>query len=58
MEKLWTKENFKCDRYCGECCKKLVVRVNSKDIDRIKRLGHKNFFDKDLFDPKKIICTI
>src|SRR3989338_6493312 len=55
MEKLWTKENFKCDRYCGECCKKMLVNVDSKDIKRIERLGYKknDFVMEDVFDPKR-----
>ena len=55
MEKLWTKENFKCDRYCGECCKKLIVRVSREDIKKIKKLGYKEeeFLEKDIFYSNK-----
>lgn len=40
MEKLWTKDDFKCDRHCGECCKSTLVELNPKDIKRIKKLGY------------------
>ena len=56
MERLWTRENFKCDRYCGECCKKMLVAVSNKDIQRIEKLGYKkeNFVMKDVFNLMKI----
>ena len=55
MEKLWTKENFKCDRYCGECCKKLLVEISNKDIKSIEKLGYKkdDFIMEDVFNPKR-----
>lgn len=43
-------KNFKCDRYCGECCKKLLVRVSKKEISAIEELGYKDFDFADPFD--------
>lgn len=56
MEKVWTKENFKCDRYCGECCKKTLVDVSSKDITRIKKRGYNEneFLMKYPFNEKRL----
>jgi uncharacterized protein len=55
MAELLTKQNFECDRYCGECCKKLLVSVDREDIVRIKRLGYKesDFLFKDPFNAKR-----
>ena len=55
MEPLLTKKTFKCDRYCGECCKKMLVGLNERDIKRIKSLGFKEeeFVSKDFFNSKK-----
>jgi len=55
MTKLWTKENFKCDRYCGECCKKTMVSLSKEDISRIKKLGYKEeyFLFRNYFNSKK-----
>ena len=53
MQKLWTKDNFKCNRYCGECCKKLLVGLGKKDIKRIKKIGHtEDDFVMTLFNKK------
>ena len=56
METLLTKKTFQCDRYCGECCKKLLVRVSKQDIERIKKLGYKeeHFLLEDPFNIMKI----
>ena len=45
-----SKETFECNRYCGECCKKLIVRVTKGDIERIRKLGYEDedFVDRDL----------
>ena len=53
---LWTKENFKCDRYCGECCKKTLVEVSGKDITRIKKSGYNEneFLMKGPFNEKRL----
>ena len=55
MKQLLTKGNFKCDRYCGECCKKTLVAVSKKDIEKIKRVGYnKNeFLMDDPFNEKR-----
>ena len=55
MPELLTRKNFKCDRYCGECCKKMIVRVSKKDIERIKKLGYKeeDFVVQDIFNPNR-----
>ncbi|MBI2134385.1 YkgJ family cysteine cluster protein [Candidatus Woesearchaeota archaeon] len=55
MKPLLTKENFKCDRYCGECCKKMLVAVSNKDIKNIEKLGYKkeSFVMKDVFNSKR-----
>ena len=34
-----TLSNFKCDRYCGECCKKTLIPLRKEDISRIKKTG-------------------
>ena len=51
MGDMLTKESFQCNRYCGECCKKLVVEVTNLEIKKIKSLGYKgkNFLEKDFF---------
>ena len=33
-------KNFKCDRYCGECCKKLLVQVDKSDIEKINQIRY------------------
>jgi Fe-S-cluster containining protein len=45
-----TKENFQCNRYCGQCCKKLVIRVSKGEIEKIRKLGYKDedFLERDL----------
>ncbi|MAE42359.1 hypothetical protein CMO93_01195 [Candidatus Woesearchaeota archaeon] len=50
MKQLLTKENFECDKYCGECCKKLAIKLTKSDIYSIKNLGYKeeDFIDKTL----------
>ena len=56
-ENLFTKESFQCNRYCGECCKKLVVRVNKEDIKNIKKLGYDegDFLERDLLYRHKFV---
>ena len=57
METFFTKESFQCNRYCGECCKKLVVRVNKEDIKNIKKLGYEeeDFLERDLLYRHKFV---
>ena len=57
MEDMFTKESFQCNRYCGECCKKLSVMVSKEDIKNITKLGHKkeDFLDKDLLQINKFM---
>ena len=49
--------DFKCNRYCGKCCINLAVKVNAKDIKKIKKLGfeHADFLENDLINPKEFI---
>jgi len=42
-----TPETFICDRTCGECCKRLIVKVGKRDIDRISKGGYSGFFEPD-----------
>jgi len=44
-----TKENFVCDRTCGECCKYMPVKVVKRDIAAIKKEGYdeRDFLDYD-----------
>jgi len=46
-------KTFKCDRKCGECCIKLIIKLNNADIKRIKSLGYEEeeFLDVDPFLP-------
>ena len=57
MEEMIAKESFECDRYCGQCCKKLVVRVNKEDIEKIRKLGYKeeDFLERDLLYRSKFV---
>ena len=52
-----TKKNFECDRYCGKCCKELIVRVDQQDINKIKKLGYDeiDFLERDLIDESKFV---
>ena len=52
---MWTKKNFKCDRYCGKCCKELVVRVSKREINKIRKLGYEDFVEVDYVDPSKFV---
>jgi Fe-S-cluster containining protein len=40
-----TPETFKCDRTCADCCKYLTVKLDKKDINKIKKAG----YDQDFF---------
>lgn len=55
-----SKETFECDRYCGECCKKLIVRVTKADIERIRKLGYEDedFVDRDLIYRNKFVLRM
>jgi len=55
MDNLFTKESFQCNKYCGECCKKLSVMVSKEDIKNITKLGYEkeDFLDKDLLSINK-----
>tara|TARA_B100000315_G_C14354454_1_gene485522 strand:- start:162 stop:521 length:360 start_codon:yes stop_codon:yes gene_type:complete len=50
MQDIITKENFQCNRHCGECCKKLAVKVTKENIKQIKKLGYKeeDFLESDM----------
>ena len=52
-----TKEDFECNRYCGRCCKELIIRVNKSEIEKIRKLGYKDedFLDRDLRYKHKFI---
>ena len=54
---MFTKENFQCNKYCGECCRKLAVRVGKEDIKNLRKLGYKeeDFLDRELFYIHKFI---
>lgn len=57
MASLFTKQSFQCNRYCGKCCKDLVVEVRKNEIEQIKSLGYKEeeFLERDLIYPEKIV---
>jgi len=57
MQDMFTKESFQCNRYCGECCKKLSVMVSKGDIRNITKLGIKkeDFLDEDLLSINKFM---
>ena len=57
MDNVFTKESFQCNRYCGECCKKLSVLVSKEDIKNITKLGIKkeDFLDRDLLSINKFM---
>ncbi|MFH0868378.1 MAG: YkgJ family cysteine cluster protein [Candidatus Woesearchaeota archaeon] len=57
MKGLSTKENFQCNRHCGQCCKKLTVMISRNEVKQIKNLGYeyKDFLDNDLLYIKKFI---
>ena len=57
MENKFTKQSFQCNRYCGECCKKLSVMVSKEDIKNITKLGYKkeDFLDEDLLSINKFM---
>lgn len=52
MQDIFTKENFKCDRHCGQCCIKLSVRISKAEIKNIRKLGYKeeDFLERELSD--------
>jgi Fe-S-cluster containining protein len=54
---MWTKSNFKCDRYCGKCCVTPYVMVDKQDIKIIKKLGHEeeDFVQRDYVYPEKFV---
>lgn len=51
MPKFLNPSTFKCDRYCGECCKKTLVPLRKEDIKEIKQLGYEesDFLMQDPF---------
>ena len=51
MDDLFKKQNFQCNRFCGECCKKFAVEVSKSEISRIKGLGYEedDFLEKEFF---------
>ncbi len=52
-----SKETFECDRYCGQCCKKLIVRLAKADIEKIRKLGYEDedFLERDLIYRNKFV---
>ncbi len=57
MKSMLTKENFQCDKYCGQCCKKLAVMLSRNEVKQIKNLGYEyeDFLENDLLYIKKFI---
>jgi len=57
MQDMFEKKNFQCNRYCGECCKKLSVIVSKEDMKKIIILGYKkeDFLDEDLLSINKFM---
>lgn len=41
-----SKDYFKCCR-CGNCCRLRFISVTDDEIDRLKKIGHKEFFEKN-----------
>jgi hypothetical protein len=54
---MFTKENFECDRHCGQCCKKLVIRISKPEIEKIRKLGYNedDFLERDLLYRNKFV---
>ncbi len=54
------QKTFVCDRKCGECCIKLIVKLNKPDIKRIKKLGCKenDFVELDYHLLKQGMCVL
>ncbi|MBS3131109.1 YkgJ family cysteine cluster protein [Candidatus Woesearchaeota archaeon] len=54
---MFAPSNFKCDRYCGKCCRDVFVKVTKKDIERIKKLGYKeeDFLQRDFVDSNSFV---
>ena len=48
------QNNFVCDRKCGECCIKYIVKLSRNDIKTIKKAGYAEdyFVDIDEFLPE------
>ena len=46
-------KTFICDRKCGECCIKLIVKLSTADIKKIKTSGYdeEDFIEIDPFLP-------
>jgi Fe-S-cluster containining protein len=60
MENIILKEDFECDRHCGQCCKKFIIRVNREEVEKIRKLGYKDedFLDRDLSYTHKFILKL
>jgi len=60
MKEIITSDTFKCNRYCGKCCKQTLVRVSNVDIKKIKSLGYKeeDFITNDLAFQNKFILKV
>ena len=60
MENILTKDNFKCNRYCGKCCKKTIIRITQAEIKRIKNLGYEfeEFLERDMAFMDKFVLKI
>lgn len=46
---------FKCDRFCGDCCKRLIVNLTKEDIKKIRQVGYKDedFLIKEMIGTDK-----
>ena len=58
MKGILTKDTFKCNRYCGKCCKQTIIRVSKAEIKRIKNLGYEyeDFLERDMaFEDKFVL---
>ena len=55
MQDLFKKQNFQCNLFCGECCRKLVVEITPSEVKKIKSLGYKEeeFTEKGFFHPNQ-----
>lgn len=47
------QDNFKCDRYCGHCCKMTVV-LDEEDVERLEKKGKKDFWENDILGRKML----
>ena len=50
-----SKETFRCDRFCGQCCKYLIVDLTRDDIQKIRQLGYQDedFLTTEIVGPDR-----